>query len=97
VIDEHGGWLGRHELERLVGARVADYMLGRRQHGLEGEAACEAASRLVDAYGGETAVSWLLGRNHFLDGRAPANVLRHAPQREEVERVVDAARAFVWP
>lgn len=49
---------------------------------------------LASAYGDETAKAWLFGSNTRLDDQAPAYVLRHASNWEELRFVVPAARAF---
>ena len=49
---------------------------------------------LVGAYGDETAKAWLFGSNTRLDDQAPAYVLRHASNWEDLRFVVPAARMF---
>ena len=49
---------------------------------------------LVGAYGDETAKAWLFGSNARLDDQAPAYVLRHASNWEDLRFVVPAARMF---
>ncbi len=55
----------------------------------------EAICYIVQAYGGETAKSWLFGMNRWLNDQAPAHVLRHGSQPEAWKGVVEAAQAFV--
>lgn len=50
---------------------------------------------VIEAYGAETAKSWLFGSNGYLDDGAPAWVLRHAKSAEDLRAVVAAARSFV--
>jgi hypothetical protein len=55
----------------------------------------QAARLLVSAYGDETAQAWFFGSNAQLDGEAPAYVLRHARDWEELRLIVPAAHAFL--
>jgi hypothetical protein len=55
----------------------------------------QAARLLVSAYGDETAKAWFFGSNTRLDGEAPAYVLRHARDWEELRLIVPAAHAFL--
>jgi hypothetical protein len=55
----------------------------------------QAARLLVSAYGDETAQAWFFGSNTRLDGEAPAYVLRHARDWEELRLIVPAANAFL--
>lgn len=57
--------------------------------------AYDAARCLVDVYDDETAQSWFLGMNPYLDDDAPAYVLLHGQGPEDWNSVVSAARAFV--
>jgi hypothetical protein len=55
----------------------------------------QAARLLVSAYGDETAKAWFFGSNTRLGGEAPAYVLRHARDWEELRLIVPAAHAFL--
>jgi hypothetical protein len=55
----------------------------------------QAARLLVSAYGDETAKAWFFGSNTRLNGEAPAYVLRHARDWEELRLIVPAAQAFL--
>jgi hypothetical protein len=55
----------------------------------------QAARLLVSAYGDEAAQAWFFGSNTQLDGEAPAYVLRHARDWEELRLIVPAVRAFL--
>jgi hypothetical protein len=55
----------------------------------------QATRLLVSAYGDETAKAWFFGSNTGLDDEAPAYVLRHAKNWEDLRLIVPAARAFV--
>jgi hypothetical protein len=52
-----------------------------------------AAVVLIDAYGSETARSWFMGTNGVL-GDAPAWVLRHGQNLDDLRFVVPAAKEF---
>jgi hypothetical protein len=54
----------------------------------------QAARLVVDTYGDETAKAWFFGSNTRLDDRAPAYVLRHASNWEDMRFIIPAARAF---
>ncbi|HZJ51970.1 MAG TPA: XRE family transcriptional regulator [Actinomycetota bacterium] len=49
---------------------------------------------LAGAYGDETAKAWLFGSNTRLDDQAPAYILRHSSNWEDLRFVVPAARTF---
>lgn len=49
---------------------------------------------LVSVYGDDTAKAWLFGSNTRLDDQAPAYMLRHASNWEDLRFVVPAARSF---
>lgn len=55
----------------------------------------QAVMLVREAYGQETAQSWLWGKNSHLNDCAPAMVLRRARTVAELEAVVQAAKAFV--
>jgi hypothetical protein len=55
----------------------------------------QAARLLVSAYGDETAKAWFFGSNTRLGGEAPAYLLRHARDWEELRLIVPAAHAFL--
>jgi hypothetical protein len=55
----------------------------------------QVAVFIVEAFGADTAKSWLFGKNRNLKGRAPAWVLRHGKKIEDLKSVVDAAKKFV--
>jgi hypothetical protein len=55
----------------------------------------QAVRLLVSAYGDETAKAWFFGSNTRLNGEAPAYVLRHARDWEELRLIVPAAQAFL--
>lgn len=57
--------------------------------------AYEAVRLIAEAYGPETARAWLFGSNTRLDDEAPAYVLRHAKNFDDMRLVVPTARAFV--
>lgn len=57
--------------------------------------AYEVVRLISEAYGPETASSWLFGSNSRLDSEAPAYVLRHARDWDAMRLVVPTARAFV--
>jgi hypothetical protein len=50
---------------------------------------------VIEAFGSDTAKSWLFGRNQNLNDHAPAWVLRHGKKIEDLKSVVDAAKKFV--
>lgn len=56
--------------------------------------AYEITRLITDSYGAETATAWLLGSNTRLDDVAPAYVLRHAVEIDDLRFLVPAARAF---
>jgi hypothetical protein len=56
--------------------------------------AFKATRMLVEAFGAPTAKAWWVGSNTRLDDRAPAAVVRHAGDPEQLRFVVPAARAF---
>ncbi len=49
---------------------------------------------LVGVYGNDTAKAWLFGSNTRLDDQAPAYILRHASNWDDLRFVVPAARTF---
>lgn len=54
------------------------------------------AARMIDAaYGKDTMQSWFFGSNTRLDDAAPAYVLRHSRELDDIRLIVPAARAFV--
>jgi hypothetical protein len=55
----------------------------------------QAARLLISAYGDKTAKAWFFGSNTRLGGEAPAYVLRHATEWEELRLIVPAANAFL--
>lgn len=50
---------------------------------------------LADSYDVETAKAWLWGSNSRLAYDAPAYVIRHAPDADELQPLVPAAIAFI--
>lgn len=56
-----------------------------------------AVKIIVDTYGVETAKAWLFGTNTRLHDEAPAYVLRHAKQIDDLRDVVPAAKTFASP
>lgn len=57
--------------------------------------AYQATLFVIEAFGSDTAKSWLFGRNRNLNGRAPAWTLRHGRTIEDLKSVVSAAKKFV--
>jgi hypothetical protein len=55
----------------------------------------QAARLLVDSYSAETAKAWFFSSNARLNDQAPAFVLRHARNWEELRLILPAARAFI--
>lgn len=75
-------WIGHEEVpEKLSQERL------RR--------AFQAARLLVDAYGDEAARSWFFARNSYLDGQAPAAVLRDNRDVEQFDLIILAVHFFV--
>jgi RES domain len=56
--------------------------------------AYEAVRLISDAYGPDTAKSWLFGSNTRLDNEAPAYLLRYANSFDAMHLIVPTARAF---
>lgn len=57
-------------------------------------AAYTAARMIGDAYDRQTVEAWFFGSNSRLDDEAPAWVLRHAENPDDLRMVVPAAKAF---
>jgi hypothetical protein len=57
--------------------------------------AYRCARILEEAYGTETTRAWFYGTSAHLDDEAPASVLRHAINIDQLRSVYEAARIFV--
>lgn len=80
-------------------AQVAKWISGDAEPGgqmqrLRLRAAYTAARMISDAYDKKTVEAWFFGSNTRLDDEAPAWVLRHAEDLEDLRMVVPAAKAF---
>lgn len=98
-------------LQDTLGQQVAAYICGLRDAKMVGRwgrgrkprppadlrlrQAYEAVRLIAEAYGPETAKSWLFGCNSQLDNEAPAYVLRYAENFDAMRTVVPIARGFV--
>jgi hypothetical protein len=80
---------------KMVARWVAGHSTPRDQAQRRLREGYQAARLLVSAYGDETAKAWFFGSNTRLDGEAPAYVLRHARDWEELRLIVPAAHAFL--
>lgn len=97
-LQEH---LGQKLTAFLAGVRDPK-MVGKWARGTEPRdasamrlrAAFQAARMLVVAYGDRSAKAWFLGSNTGLDDEAPACVLRHARDPDDLRLLVPTARAF---
>lgn len=77
---------------------ISQWIQGGKSQGVRArrlQEAYEAVRLLEDAYGPETAVSWLFGCNTQLDNEAPAYILRYAKTFDAMRAVVPAARSFI--
>src|SRR3954469_24247193 len=79
---------------KMVGRWAAGKAQPRDEREMRLRDAFKATRMLVGAFGAQTAKAWWVGSNTRLDDRAPAAVLRHAAEPEELRFVVPAARAF---
>lgn len=79
---------------KMVGRWAAGKAQPRDEREMRLRDAFKATRMLVEAFGAQTAKAWWVGSNTRLDDRAPAAVVRHAQDPEELRFVVPAARAF---
>ena len=79
---------------KMVGRWAAGKALPRDERAMRLRDAYKATKMLVEAFGAQTAKAWWVGSNTRLDDRAPAAVVRHASDPEQMRFVVPAARAF---
>jgi len=79
---------------KMVGRWAAGKAHPRDEREMRLRDAFKATRMLVEAFGAQTAKAWWVGSNTRLDDRAPAAVVRHARDPEELRFVVPAARAF---
>lgn len=105
-IDEIAAFLQQHLGQRMtayLSGLTDTKMVGRwvsRQNRPRDEAQMrlregyQAARLIVAAYGDDGAKAWFFGSNTRLDDDAPAYVLRHASNPDDLRFVVPAARAF---
>jgi hypothetical protein len=77
-----------------VGRWATGNVKPRDDAGLRIRVAFFAALVLVEAYGAETAKAWFIGTNAELGDNAPAWVLRHATDLDELQLVVPVAKEF---
>ena len=93
--------LGQQVLAYVAGLKDPK-MLGRWLEGTEPRAAgrmrlryaYQAVRMLIEAYDEQTAEAWLFGSNTKLDDNAPAWVLRHATQVDDLRMLIPAVKAF---
>jgi len=79
---------------KMVGRWAAGKAQPRDEREMRLRDAFKATRMLVEAFGAPTAKAWWVGSNTRLDDRAPAAVVRHAQDPEQLRFVVPAARAF---
>jgi hypothetical protein len=79
---------------KMVGRWAAGKAQPRDEREMRLRDAFKATRMLVEAFGAQTAKAWWVGSNTRLDDRAPAAVVRHAQDPEELRFVVPATRAF---
>jgi hypothetical protein len=79
---------------KMVGRWAAGKAQPRDEREMRLRDAFQATRMLVEAFGAQTAKAWWVGSNTRLDDRAPAAVVRHAGDPEQLRFVVPAARAF---
>jgi hypothetical protein len=79
---------------KMVGRWASGKAQPRDEREMRLRDAFKATRMLVEAFGAPTAKAWWVGSNTRLDDRAPAAVVRHADDPEQLRFVVPAARAF---
>ncbi len=88
------GYLSGVNDPKMVSHWIACHNSPRDQAQMRLREAYQAARMIVGACGDEPAKAWFHGSNARLDDRAPAYVLRHAKNWEDLRQIVPAARAF---
>jgi hypothetical protein len=88
------GYLAGVTDPKMVGRWAAGKAQPRDEREMRLRDAFKATRMLVETFGAPTAKAWWVGSNTRLDDRAPAAVVRHATDPEQLRFVVPAARAF---
>ena len=80
---------------KIVGRWASGKTTPRDVAKLRLQIAFHATRLLAEAYGQDTAKSWLLGVNEALDDEAPAWVLRNANDVDDLRPIIPLAKEFV--